>query len=82
MTSLPAAKLHINGRGLLQEGCFADIVLFDFDKIEDTATFENPHQYPQGIPYVLVNGQVVIEKGEHTGATPGRVIYGQRYGGR
>jgi N-acyl-D-amino-acid deacylase len=76
MTSLPAGKLHIGGRGLLQEGNFADIVIFDLDKIEDTATYENPYQYPKGIPYVLVNGQVVIDKGEHTGATPGRIIYG------
>jgi N-acyl-D-amino-acid deacylase len=79
MTSLPAAKLHIDGRGLLQEGCFADIVIFDFDKIEDTATYDNPYRYPKGIPCVLVNGQVVIERGEHAGATPGRIIYGPGY---
>jgi len=82
MTSLPAAKLHIEGRGLLKEGCFADVVIFDYDKIEDTATYTNPHQYPRGIPYVLVNGQVVIDNGEHTGATPGRIIYGPRYQSR
>ncbi len=76
MTSLPAGKLHIPGRGLLAEGYFADIVIFDYDKIEDTATWENPHQYPKGIPYVLVNGTLVVDKGEHTGATPGRIIYG------
>ncbi len=76
MTSLPAAKLHIEGRGLLKEGGYADIVLFDFDRIEDTATWDNPHQYPNGIPYVLVNGQLVIDNGEHTDARPGRIIYG------
>ena len=76
MTSLPAGKLRIAGRGLLKEGHFADLVIFDYQKIEDTATWENPHQYPKGIPYVLVNGQVVIDRGEHTGATPGRIIYG------
>jgi N-acyl-D-aspartate/D-glutamate deacylase len=76
MTSLPAGKLNIAGRGLLKESNFADIVIFDYEKIEDTATYENPHQYPKGIPYVLVNGQLVIDRGEHTGATPGRIIYG------
>ncbi len=76
MTSLPATKLHLAGRGMLTEGAFADLVLFDYDRIEDTATYESPHQYPRGIPYVLVNGQVVVDKGEHTGARPGRIIYG------
>ncbi len=79
MTSLPAAKLHIEGRGLLKEGCYADIVLFDLDTIEDTATYEDPHRYPKGIPYVIVNGQLVIDQGEHTGARPGRIIYGPRF---
>jgi len=79
MTSLPAAKLHIDGRGVLKEGCYADIVVFDFEKIEDTATWDNPHQYPKGIPYVLVNGRLVIENGDHTGARPGRIIYGPGY---
>jgi N-acyl-D-aspartate/D-glutamate deacylase len=76
MTSLPATKLHLAGRGIITEGNFADLVLFDYDRIEDTATYESPHQYPKGIPYVLVNGQVVVDRGEHTGALPGRVIYG------
>jgi len=76
MTSLPAGKLHIAGRGLLQAGNFADVVIFDYEKIEDTATYQEPYRYPKGIPYVLVNGQIVIDKGEHTGATPGRIIYG------
>jgi len=76
MTSQPAGKLNIAGRGLLKESNFADIVIFDYEKIEDTATYENPHQYPKGIPYVLVNGQLVVDRGEHTGATPGRVVYG------
>ncbi len=84
MTSLPAGKLRLTARGLLRAGNFADIVIFDYEKIEDTATWDNPHQYPKGIPYVLVNGQVVVDKGEHTGATPGRAIYGQGklYSGR
>jgi N-acyl-D-aspartate/D-glutamate deacylase len=52
------------------------VVLFDADTVADTATYDNPKQYPKGIPYVLVNGQVVIEDGHHTGARPGRVAYG------
>jgi N-acyl-D-amino-acid deacylase len=76
MTSLPATKLHLGGRGVLTEGSFADLVIFDYERIEDTATYEAPHQYPKGIPYVLVNGQLVVDNGEHTGARPGRVIYG------
>jgi N-acyl-D-amino-acid deacylase len=76
MTSLPATKLNLGGRGVLTEGAFADIVIFDYEHIEDTATYDAPHQYPKGIPYVLVNGQLVVDKGEHTGARPGRVMYG------
>jgi N-acyl-D-aspartate/D-glutamate deacylase len=76
MTSLPATKLNLGGRGVLTEGAFADVVIFDYDKIEDTATYASPHQYPKGIPYVIVNGQLVVNDGEHTGARPGRVIYG------
>jgi len=76
MTSLPATKLNLGGRGVLTEGAFADIVIFDYDRIEDAATYTAPHQYPKGIPYVLVNGRVVVDRGEHTGARPGRVIYG------
>jgi len=64
------------GRGTLTEGGFADIVMFDYDRIADTATFSAPHQYPKGIPYVIVNGQLVVDKGEHTGRRPGRVMYG------
>ena len=60
----------------LREGGYADLVLFDYDKIEDIATWEHPHQYPKGIPYVLVNGKLVVDQGEHTGALPGRVIRG------
>jgi len=55
----------------------ADIVIFDPATVKDRATFEDPAQYPAGIPYVIVNGTVVIDKGEHTGAKPGRVLYGR-----
>jgi N-acyl-D-amino-acid deacylase len=74
MTSMPAEKLRLKDRGLLQKGKNADLVLFDYNTIKDKASFTEPHQYPEGIPYVIVNGQVVIDKGEHTGAMPGVVI--------
>lgn len=74
ITSLPAQRLGLSDRGLLREGLWADIVVFDDETIEDTATFTNPRQYPQGILYVLVNGQIVVDEGEHTGALPGKVL--------
>jgi N-acyl-D-amino-acid deacylase len=76
MTSLPSQVLGLKDRGLLKEGFWGDIVVFDPDKVADTATYDNPKQYPKGIDYVLVNGAVVIDGGDHTGARPGRVIYG------
>jgi N-acyl-D-amino-acid deacylase len=74
MTSLPATRLHLAGRGIVAEGNFADLVIFDYDRIEDTATADNPHRYPKGIPYVVVNGHLVVDGGQHTGAKPGRVL--------
>jgi N-acyl-D-amino-acid deacylase len=74
MTSLPALKLGLYDRGFLREGMWADIVVFDADKVIDTATFNDPYQYPKGIDYVLVNGQVVIQNGKHTGRLPGKVL--------
>jgi N-acyl-D-aspartate/D-glutamate deacylase len=76
MTSWPATRLRLASRGLIKEGCWADVVIFDYDKIQDRATYEQPILYPEGIDYVLVNGQVVIDQGKHTGARPGKVIYG------
>jgi len=76
MTSLPAQVLGLQDRGLLRQGFWADVVIFDPDIVADTATYENPKQYPKGIPYVLVNGTIVIDKGHHTGARPGKVVYG------
>ncbi len=76
MTSWPATRMRMASRGLIKEGCWADVVIFDYDKIQDSATYEYPFRTPTGIDYVLVNGQVVIEKGKHTGAKPGKVIYG------
>jgi N-acyl-D-aspartate/D-glutamate deacylase len=77
MTSWAATRMRIEGRGVIQQGAWADVVIFDYDKIQDHATFEKPLLSPTGIDYVLVNGQVVIENGKHTGARPGKVIYGQ-----
>ena len=76
MTSLPASNLKIKKRGNLQTGNFADLAIFDASKVQDHATFEEPHQYATGMIYVLVNGTLVLENGEHTGATPGRAIRG------
>jgi N-acyl-D-amino-acid deacylase len=77
MTGLSAKIVGLTDRGLLKPGMAADITLFDPKTVIDKATFENPAQYPVGIPYVIVNGVVVIDKGEHTGAKPGRVLYGK-----
>jgi N-acyl-D-aspartate/D-glutamate deacylase len=74
MTSFPAQMLRLRDRGLLREGMWADIVIFDPETIEDRATYNDPHQYPEGIPYVIVNGQVVIELGEHSGVLAGKVL--------
>jgi N-acyl-D-amino-acid deacylase len=76
LTSLPCDNLKIDRRGLLKEGFFADIVVFDPTTIQDHATFIEPHQYATGVAHVFVNGVHVLADGEHTGATPGRVVRG------
>ncbi|MCS6974805.1 MAG: D-aminoacylase [Cyclobacteriaceae bacterium] len=76
LTSLPASNLKIQKRGLLKEGYYADVVIFDPDKIQDHATFEKPHQYSTGVLHVFVNGTQVLKDGEHTGARPGKVVRG------
>ena len=76
LTSQPAQNLKIKKRGMLKEGYFADVVIFDPDKITDNATFKQPHQYATGMIHVLVNGKHVLKDGEHTGALPGRVVRG------
>ncbi len=80
MTGLPASNLGLDRRGLIKEGYFADLVVFDPKTIADRATYDNPHQYASGVKYVLVNGVTVIENGEHTGAKPGRALWKQRAG--
>jgi N-acyl-D-amino-acid deacylase len=82
LTSLPATNLKIKKRGLLQPGYYADLAIFDPAKIQDHATFENPHQYSTGMVHVFVNGTQVLENGEHTGATPGRVVRGPGWKGK
>ena len=76
LTSLPAQNLSLDHRGLLSEGYYADVVVFDLAKIEAPATYEKPHQYAKGMVDVWVNGTQVLKDGEHTGAKPGRVVYG------
>ncbi|MBM4459713.1 MAG: D-aminoacylase [Chloroflexi bacterium] len=74
MTSAPAQRLGLRDRGLVREGMWADLVLFDPETIADRATYVNPYQNPVGIDYVLVNGQVVVARGQHSGKLAGRVL--------
>jgi N-acyl-D-amino-acid deacylase len=76
MTSWPAARMHLYDRGAIREGLKADITIFNEERLEDVATYEHPTAYPIGIDYVLVNGQLVIDRGRHTGAKPGSVLRG------
>jgi N-acyl-D-amino-acid deacylase len=74
MTSLPATQFRFSQRGLVKEGYAADLVLFDPNTVADRATFEQPHAYATGIPYVFVNGVAVVANGEQTSARPGTVL--------
>jgi len=76
LTALPAKNLKIKKRGFLRPGNYADIVVFDPEEVMDVATFENPHQYAKGVIHVWVNGEQVLNNGEHTGNTPGRFVKG------
>jgi N-acyl-D-amino-acid deacylase len=76
LTSLPADTLKVKDRGRLTVGHFADVVVFDPKTVADRATYEQPHQYAVGMRHVWVNGAQVLKDGEHTGATPGRVVRG------
>jgi len=75
MTSLPAEKLGLKNRGLIKKGYVADINIFDPDKIMDKATYTEPHQFPEGMHYVIVNGMMVVANGKHTGAQPGKALF-------
>ncbi|MBM3882191.1 MAG: D-aminoacylase [Verrucomicrobia bacterium] len=81
LTWLPAELLRLDRRGALRPGCYADIVVFDPATIRDRATYDAPHQYATGVLHVFVNGVHVVREGEHTGATPGRVVRGPGYRG-
>ena len=81
LTSFPAGNLGITDRGVLDAGYLADVVVFDPNEIADRATYEDPHQYAVGMVHVFVNGTQVLEGGEHTGATPGRVVRGPGWTG-
>ncbi len=76
LSALPATNLGLDHRGFLKEGMFADVVVFDPATISDRATFEKPHQYAVGVKHVFVNGVQVLKDGEHTGAKPGRALWG------
>jgi N-acyl-D-amino-acid deacylase len=81
MTSWPATRMHLFDRGAIREGMFADITVFDYERLQDEATYQEPMKMASGVEYVLVNGQVVIDQGKHTGATPGKVLRGGGYQG-
>jgi len=81
LSGLPATNLKIRDRGFLKEEYYADVVVFDPATIQDHATFEKPHQYSTGVYHVFVNGEQVLKDGEHTGATPGRVVRGPGWTG-
>jgi N-acyl-D-amino-acid deacylase len=74
MTSQTAQQFSLEGRGVIREGAWADLVVFDADKVSDQATFNNPHQFPLGIQYVIVNGELVVKNSTHTGKLPGIVL--------
>ena len=76
LTGLPATNLELDGRGFLRDGMFADVVIFDPAAVADHATFHKPHQYSVGMKHVFVNGVHVLKDGEHTGAKPGRALWG------
>src|SRR5258705_2209050 len=79
MTGAPATRVGLRDRGLLRAGMFADITIIDPNKVIDRATFEMPNQYPEGVAYVLVNGQVSVDKGQRTAALAGRALRGPGY---
>ena len=74
MTSFPAQRLGLRDRGLLREGMWADVVIFDPERVIDKATYREPHQFPEGIHHVLVNGRIVVENETQTGELPGKVL--------
>lgn len=78
MTSMPSSRLGLHDRGVIREGMKADLTIFDPAKVRDTGTFTDPHRYPEGIPYVVVNGRLAINEGKHTGALAGKILRKKR----
>jgi N-acyl-D-amino-acid deacylase len=76
LSGLPATNLELDRRGFIRDGMFADVIVFDPAQIADLATFDKPHQYAVGMKHVFVNGAQVLKDGEHTGAKPGRAVWG------
>ena len=74
MTSMPATRLGLQNRGILREGMKADITVFNPETVRDLSTYESPHQYPNGIRYVIVNGALTVENNKHTGALNGEIL--------
>jgi N-acyl-D-aspartate/D-glutamate deacylase len=74
MTSAPAARLGLVDRGVIRDGAIADLVVFDPDRVRPTCTYDDPCRFPEGIEWVVVGGEIVIERGAHTGARPGRTL--------
>jgi len=74
MTGFPAERFKLKDRGLVKAGYLADLVLFDYEEIQDKATWSDPHHYPEGLPYVLVNGKLVVDEGQITGQLPGKIL--------
>ena len=79
MTALPAKRMGLTDRGTLAVGNYADITIFDPVTIIDKADFQNPHQYPEGISYVIINGQIVVQKGQYFDVRAGKVLRGKAY---
>jgi N-acyl-D-aspartate/D-glutamate deacylase len=78
MSAFPADRLGLNDRGRIKKDLAADIVIFEPKTVIDKATYTNPHQFPKGINYVIVNGKIVVKEGQHTGAKPGRALFKER----
>ncbi len=74
MTSMPASRLRLDDRGIVREGMAADLTVFNPEAVRDTGTFSDPHRYPEGIYYIVVNGQIAVKKGEHTGILSGKIL--------
>ncbi|HUQ33616.1 MAG TPA: D-aminoacylase [Pyrinomonadaceae bacterium] len=79
MTGMPAERVHLKDRGVLREGAYADITIFDPQTVRDRSTFEEPNQYPEGIPFVIINGRLSVDSGQRTQALAGRVLRGPGY---